>query len=99
MQLLNAPSFEWSVRRQRLRFAIGARVVRTVEFQALAPNCHFFDLGTDPNCPAPPLHRLGNGIEAVIVRAHPIDGPLRMVTVLPDCIRYVPAHYRRHYVD
>ena len=99
MLVLNAPSFEWSVRRQRLRFAIGARVLGSVEFQALAPNCHFVDLGTDPNSPAPPLHRLRNGIEAAIIRGHPIDAPLRMVTVLPNCIRYVPAHYRRHYID
>ncbi|HXV59055.1 MAG TPA: GNAT family N-acetyltransferase, partial [Vicinamibacteria bacterium] len=52
-----------------------------------------------PEDPPPPLARLGEGIDVIVTRSHPVSGPLPSVTSSKDALRYVPSQYLRRYTE
>lgn len=60
---------------------------------------HFTSLGRDPMQPRPPFERFASGIEVAMMRSHPIEEKLPLLTRLPEAIRYVPSQYLHYYTN
>ena len=89
----------WIATSQELKYLLGEFVLGTVRFPALVADTHFTSIAKDPGKLRPPTERLSAAIEAAVIRSHPAEVELARLTVLPDCVRYVPFHYDHHYVE
>ena len=90
---------EWVETSTALKFRLGELTLFSVRLPCLALTTHFTHLGSDPLQPRPPFERLASGIEAAVIRSHPIKAALPRLSLLPEAIRYVPAQYLRYYTN
>lgn len=82
-----------------LTFRLGIISIGSVAFRAIQPEVHPFKLPPHPDFDLIPLSALDDGIEAIILRSHPIQKPLERLSVQHGAMCYVPSTYRHHYVD
>jgi CelD/BcsL family acetyltransferase involved in cellulose biosynthesis len=68
-------------------------------FRAIQPEVHPFALPAHPDFDALPVDAFDNGTEAIILRSHPIQQPLKKLSTQRGALCYVPSTYRHHYVD
>jgi hypothetical protein len=92
-------TFEWAETSTSLKFRLGELTLFSVDFPCLALMAHFTRLGCDPMQPRPPFERFSSGIEVAMMRAHPIENELPLLSRLPEAIRYVPSQYRHYYTN
>ena len=89
----------WGAGSIRLKFLLGEMPLFTVAFPALILDAHFSTLAADPLEPRPPFERLAPGLELLLARSHPVAAELPRLALAPRSLRYVPAQYRRHYIE
>jgi hypothetical protein len=89
----------WVARPVRLEYLLGEFPLFVVKFPALEFDAHFTSLTTNLDETRPPFAKFSPKVEAIFIRSHPIDGELPRVDYSPQAIRYIPAQYRRYYVD
>jgi len=90
---------EWLAQPRRLAFCIGDIRLGSVELPCLALTTHFLRLTGGAPEPVLPFERFPDGTEVAIAYSYPIPRPLPRLSTFPRAIRYVPAQYRRHYID
>jgi hypothetical protein len=89
----------WVTQSVPLRFALGEFRFLRISVPAVVLNLHFthpaaVDLDAGPCAGGYPA-----GIDAALLRSHPVERELPRLSWLPDSIRYIPAAYKRYYVD
>src|SRR5690242_642675 len=89
----------WVTQSVPLRFALGEFRFLRISVPAVVLNLHFthpaaVDLDAGPCASGYPA-----GIDAALLRSHPVEVELPRLSWLPDSIRYIPAAYKRYYVD
>lgn len=89
----------WVAKSIQLKFLLGEIPLFAVKFPALVFSAHFTNLTTDLDEPRPPFERFSSRLEAILIRSHPVDGELAPLDLSSQSIRYVPAQYRRYYID
>lgn len=88
----------WTAQSTRLKFSLGDYILMSVRFKALVFCGHFAELcGLDK--PMTPPAPLPNGIDAVVIRSHPVNGALPRISKTGEFLRYVPMTYRRFCTD
>jgi CelD/BcsL family acetyltransferase involved in cellulose biosynthesis len=83
----------------RLKFLAGEIPLGSLSFPSVELDGPFDAREGAEAGPAPPFDRFPDGVEVVKVPSLPISERLPRLTLLPGCIRYVPAQYRRFVVD
>jgi len=91
-------SDRWSTQPVRLRLMIGELAVGQMALPGLVLKSHFSDL-LERQLPDPPADGFPTGIDVIKYPSFPTDSQLPAITFLPTAIRYVPARYRRYYID
>ena len=89
---------KWS--RQSINFTVRLGEIRllTWPLSACVLKRHFTELPTHPVVLAELPEFLGNSIDVVMIRSHPIESPLPRLNILPQAIRYIPSSYQRYWV-
>lgn len=82
-----------------LSYRLGEITLFRKRFRGVALLAHFFDLGSDPDEPRPPVERFDSGAQVIVTRSHPIHGSLPVLTARDGMLRYVVAHYTRYHID
>jgi hypothetical protein len=89
----------WVSKPIRLKFLLGEIPLFTVKLPALVYNAHFSNLTSDPDKLQPPFERFSSGLEAILVRSHPVERELTRLDSSARAIRYVPSQYQRYYIN
>lgn len=89
----------WSEKNVSLTFSVAGVLLFKVWFPALELKVPFFRLSNDPSDPPPPPDAWAGGRRAVRIKSHPVAGKLRRISFVSGTIRYIPAQYKRYYVN
>lgn len=81
----------------RLRFSLGEFRLFSLDLPLLVSTVHFLDCDAERE-PTVPAEALGDEVEGVLFRSHPIGNRLSRLSFANRMIRYVPSEYRRFYV-
>jgi Acetyltransferase (GNAT) domain len=88
----------WSTQLVRLKLLLGELKLGDIGLPGVVLKTHFADLmGTE--IPGPPTGGFPDGIDVIKYPSFPAEADLPRLTRLPGAIRYIPARYRRHYID
>jgi len=68
-------------------------------FRGLTLREHYLELGDDPDEPPPPVERLGEDVDAIVVRSHPLASAIATCETRGRVLRYVFARYGRFHAD
>lgn len=85
----------------RLPFRFGVVHIGVAKFQAIQPEGHPFKLPPHPDFDQLPVDSFGKGkgTEAIILTSHPIQKPLKRISMVHGMLCYVPETYRRYCVS
>jgi len=83
----------------RLTFRLGMIHIGSATFRAIKPGVHPFKLPAHPDFELLPLDVFDSGTQAIIIRSHPIQKPLKQLSTQHGALCYVMGTYRHHYVD
>ncbi len=83
----------------RMSFRIALMRIGSVEFRAIQPEVHPFKLPAHPDFDLLPLDAFNTGIEVIVLDSHPIQKPLKRLSMQHGALCYVPLTYRRFYID
>lgn len=89
----------WIDKPLQMKFVLGEIPLFAMTFPAMALEMHFTALTDNPSDLQLPLEHLASGYEVLVIRSHPMTAVLPRFTMLPQAIRYVPAQYKRSYID
>jgi CelD/BcsL family acetyltransferase involved in cellulose biosynthesis len=89
----------WIEKSTRLKLSLGGFLLHGVRFKALVLQGYYGSLGTDPGDPPAPLDEAPAETRCALINSHPIRDPLPRISYTGDCIRYIPAQYRRFYIS
>lgn len=92
-------NWTWETRPIDLRYSLGERVIGRVRFRLAVASAHFTELPVDACVRWSGWDGVAADVDGVLIRSQPVSAPLPRRTRLPDAIRYVPAQYRRHYME
>ena len=82
-----------------LTYRLGEISLFEKAFRGLTLRRHYLELGCDPDEPRPPVERFGSGVDAIVVRSHPLAAPIPTCEARGGILRYVFARYARFHVD
>ena len=85
----------WQAVPFELSYRIGEITLFRKRFRGLSLREHYLELGYDPDVPAPPFERFGNGVDVIVTRSHPLASPIPTYGVRDGVLRYVLARYSR----
>lgn len=89
----------WAPFTFRLSFRLGAIHIGSASFRAIQPDTHPFALPAHPDFDVLPVNVFDKSTEAIILRSHPIQQPLKRLSTQHGALCYVPATYRHYSVD
>src|SRR5205085_5092880 len=89
----------WAEQPFRLKFVLSGILVHSVNLRGVVFSRPFYELTSDPDCPAPPFDVVDCRVRAARVLAHPIESALPRIRCQAGAIRYVPSQYKRYHID
>lgn len=92
---MSDPPPGWVERVRELRYTFGEFRLWTVRFSVWTPQAHLLERG-DVLAALPPITEAPGHVQALAIQSVPVAADLPKVSVLPDAIRYVPAHFPHH---
>jgi hypothetical protein len=93
---LTAVDPKWKFERVELKYLLGEFRLFSISFPAARLDMHFSRLLSSPVDALAALREFPERIELAVVRSQPTEKPLPRFSLLPEAIRYVPAHYDRY---
>ncbi len=98
MTITTTSQCRWVEKPKRLKLALGSVLLYAPRFRALVFDGFYGDLSPDAMETPIPLEQYPL-VRCALVESHPIKEPLPRASKVGNLIRYVPAQYRRFYVD
>jgi CelD/BcsL family acetyltransferase involved in cellulose biosynthesis len=82
-----------------MSFRLALIRIGSAKFRAIKPDVHPFKLPAHPDFDALPLDAFNSGIEVIILNSHPIQKPMKRLSMQHGALCYFPLTYRRFYID
>lgn len=89
----------WEVRSVPLKFRLGERTVFKLTLKMAVGTAHFTELTEDAFASWSQWDSVPDSVHGVLIKSQPVSAELPRLTRLPAGIRYVPAQYRRFYLE
>jgi len=83
----------------RMSFRLALIRIGSAEFRAIQPDVHPFNLPAHPDFDLLPFDAFNSGIELIILNSHPVQKPLKKLSMQHGALCYVPLTYRRFYIN
>jgi CelD/BcsL family acetyltransferase involved in cellulose biosynthesis len=109
MQTQASPSYEgqqnngvpgsWEVRTVPLKFMLGELTLFKLRLTMAVGTAHFTEMAEDAFCTWSQWDSVPQSVQGVAIKSQPVSGELPRLTRFPTGIRYVPAQYRRFYIE
>jgi len=95
----NSSELTWRPARVGLSFRFGLFALWTSRLDALLPCEHFTEWPDDPSLTNFPYIELENGIDAIVMRSHPVSRPLPAFSLKGDAFWYSTKSYCHYWTD
>jgi len=89
----------WEVRTVPLKFKLGEMTLFKLPLSLAVGTAHFSEMQVDAFCDWSQWDSVPRSVQGVAIKSQPVSAELPRLTRLRGAIRYVPAQYRRFYVE
>jgi hypothetical protein len=89
----------WEVRTVILKFKLGEMTLFKLPITMAVGTAHFTELAEDAFTTWSQWNTVPECVHGVVIKSQPVSGELPRLTRFPTGIRYVPAQYRRFYLE
>lgn len=89
----------WEVRTVPIKFRLGELTLFKLPLSVAVGTAHFSELAEDAFSSWSRWDSVPESVQGVVIKSQPVSGELPRLTRFPTAIRYVPAQYRRFYVE
>jgi len=89
----------WEVRTVPLKFKLGEVTLFKLRLTMAVGTAHFTEMAEDAFCTWSHWDSVPQSVQGVTIRSQPVSEELPLLTRFPTGIRYVPAQYRRFYLE
>jgi hypothetical protein len=89
----------WEVRSVTLKFKLGEMTLFTLPMTLAVGTAHFTELAEDAFANWSQWDSVPESVQGVVIKSQPVSTELPRLTRFPSAIRYVPAQYRRFYLE
>jgi CelD/BcsL family acetyltransferase involved in cellulose biosynthesis len=89
----------WEVRTVPLKFKLGEMTLFKLPLSMAVGTAHFSEMQMDAFCDWAHWDSVPHSVQGVAIKSQPVSAELPKLTRLRGAIRYVPAQYRRFYVE